>query len=727
MKSINLKKSVVIYSWVIVTLLAILCMRLAIVQLFHNEIYQTQAKDNLLRLVSIKPPRGEIYASNGEVLAANQLVYTLTFSPMGVPNQKEVIADLTETVQKYYPEITAEIIEEKVDQQKYRLFESVVLIRDISWDLVVEIEENRQDFPGVNVNVEPLRQYPNASLAGHVLGYIHSINAEEIEAAQAEGFSYTLNSLIGKSGIEKQYEKELRGIEGARRVEVDAKNRPIRELVTLEPQQGNNIQLTIDMDLQKVMEKSLNEILISLQQQHPKAKVGSTVLIEVKTGKILAMASLPALNPEDWKGNISNELATYYFPQSEGYDPMEPGGAVNRAIQTTYPPGSTFKPITGMSVLEKDAVDPLAYVNCQGSYWVAPYIRCTGVHGNVNYYTAMAKSCNTYFQEMARRAGRDSLVRVAAEFGLGSRTGIDLPYERAGLLPTPEWKKEINAILTDRKYDNLRSNLDKKYEELLENAPNAEEKSKLEKQKNNEKIKLEAQYKIDYQFNTAWQQFDTFNMSIGQGSNDFTVLQLANYTATIANGGNYMKPYLVDKITSPSGKVIKNIEPERLRRVDIEPETIAETKRAMHEVTKPGGTAYHLFYHFPENIQVGAKTGTAETGRVGDDSKKEFHGVFIAFAPVDDPQVAFAGVVEYGSSGGGSAGHVAKALFEQYFGIHDHLAVPDAIQDNAAANIPANIPNEVPENIIDDIPSDILDDGPDNAEENNNMSPNNSE
>ncbi len=430
----------------------------------------------------------------------------------------------------------------------------------------------------------------------------------------------------------------------------------------------------------------MEEILLSLQREYPKAKVGSSVLLEVKTGKILAMASLPALNPEDWKGNISNELATYYFPQSEGYDPMQPGGATNRAIQTTYPPGSTFKPITGMSVLEKGEVDPRNdYVNCQGAYWVAPYIKCTGVHGNVNYYSAMAKSCNTYFQEMGRRGGRDSLIRVASEFGLGSRTGIDLPYERAGLLPTPEWKKEINAILTNRKYDNLRSNLEKKYEELEKNTQNTEEKDKLTRQKNNEKAVLEAQYKIDYQFNTTWQPFDTFNMSIGQGYNDFTVLQLANYAATIANGGNFMKPYVVERITSSSGKVIRSIEPELLRRTDVKAETIAETKRAMLEVTRPGGTAYHLFYDFPDNIQVAAKTGTAETGRAADNAKKDFHGVFIAFAPVDDPQIAFAGIVEYGSSGGGSAGYVARALFQQYFGLFDHL------DTNGIVEVPDNL------------------------------------
>ncbi|HZK44147.1 MAG TPA: penicillin-binding transpeptidase domain-containing protein [Syntrophomonadaceae bacterium] len=678
MKPLDLKKGIKIYTWIIIALLAVLCIRLAIVQLFYNDIYQTQAKENSLRLVSIKPPRGEIYASQDEILAANELVYTLNFSPVGVQNQEEVITKLVEKVNKYYPNLSVESIIEKVEMQQIRLYESVVIMRDISWDLVVELEENRQDYPGVNISVEPLRYYPNGSTAGHLLGYIHSISPEEIQVAKEAGFNYTLNSLIGKSGVEKQYEEELRGIEGARRVEVDARNRPIRELITLEPKPGNNLYLTVDMNLQKVMEKSLNEVLENLQKGYPKAKVGSAVLLEVKTGKILAMASSPALNPDDWKGNISNELAAYYFPQVEQYDPLQPGAAMNRAIQNTYPPGSTYKPITGMAALERGGANPLAYeVNCQGKYWIAPYIRCTKVHGNVNYYSAMARSCNTYFQEMGRRATKDGLIHVSAEFGLGSKTGIDLPFERSGLLPTPEWKKEINAILTDRKYDNLRKKLEEKYEPLLVNSGNEQEKEELERLKKNEKSKLEAQYQIDYQFNTTWQPFDTFNMSIGQGASTYTVLQLANFTATIANGGDYMQPYIVERITSSTGKDLKTMQPVVTRKVDIKPESIAETRRAMHETTKPSGTAYHLFHHFPDNIQVGAKTGTSETGRIIDDAKKDFHGAFIAFAPVDDPQIAFAGVIEYGRSGGGSAGYIAQALFEQYFGVKDHLNQED--------------------------------------------------
>lgn len=668
----KLKKNLMIYSYVVIGLLAILCIRLAFVQLVQNDVYQTQAKENRIRLVTMRAPRGEIYTRDGQVLAANELVYTLSLSYLGVQNQDAVLEKLVEIIDDYYPEVTLDFIKDKIEGQKFRLFEPVTIMRDIPWDLVVKLEESRQSFPGVEVTVEPLRYYPQGSLAGHVLGYIHSISQEEIN--QTEDVKYSINSLIGKSGIEKQYEKDLRGVDGARRVEVDSRGRPVKELVTLNSKPGNNLYLTIDMKLQKVMEKSMQDTLKTLQKSYPKAKVGSAVLLNVKTGQVLAMTSSPALNPDDWKGSLDSTEANYYLPQGD-YNPLNPGAALNRAIQASYPPGSTFKPITGMAALESGNMNPVNdYVNCGGRYWIAPYIKCTGKHGNVNYYSGMAHSCNTYFQEMGRRAGNNEIIKIANEFGLGQKTGIDLPHETSGLLPTPAWKKQLNDLLINRKYDELRKELEKKYDRLLASAQTEEEKERILKDKKNEKAALEARYDIDYQFDTKWQPFDTFNMSIGQGSNYYTVIQLANYVATIANGGQLMKPYLVERIESPAKKVIKEFKPEVVRKVDVSQNTLAETRRAMLAVTQKGGTAHFLFTNFPAHIQVGAKTGTAETGRAGDNPRREFHGVFVAFAPFDNPEIAFAGVVEYGYSGSTSAGYVAKAVFEQYFGIVDHLA-----------------------------------------------------
>jgi len=685
MKAEQYKLRLRILSGVVILLLSVLLIRLAVLQLFYNDLYQTQAKENSIRLVSVKAPRGEIYTRDGETLASNKLVYTLNLSSLESNQDEEVIERLVQLLNKHYPEITVESINEKIELQKFRLYEPVTIIRDIPWELVVHIEENRSIYQGVMITVEPLRSYPQGELAGHLLGYIHSINPQELSAES--GKEYTLNSLIGKSGIEKSYERYLRGKDGARRIEVDARNVPIpvQEQITLEPEPGYNLYLSIDMKLQKVLDQSMSQVLTTLQGSYPKAKVGSAVVMNVKTGEILAMTSMPPINPDDWKGNLASSKVDYYYPQGK-YDPLNPGAEQNRAIQATYPPGSTFKPITGMAALDKGALNSVYdSVNCGGAYWIAPYTRCTGVHGNMNYYNGMAKSCNTFFQEIGRRATKDEIIRVADQFGLGSKTGIDLPDESQGLLPTPAWKKEINAILTDQKYDHLRKELNNKYELLLKEAANSDERDKIERQRHNEEVKLEAQYNIDYNFDTTWQSFDTFNMSIGQGYNNYTVIQLANYTATIGNGGQLMQPYIVKRIVEPNGKTIQEFKPKVIHRVDVSSQTIAETKRAMLAVTQPGGTAHFLFYQFPPEIQVAAKTGTAQTGRQGDIAMKEFHGVFIAFAPFDDPEIAFAGVVEYGYSGGGSAGLVCRDVFEQYFGIKNHLTEEEPIVSNQKA------------------------------------------
>ncbi len=672
MKQLELKTKLKIYAYIIIGLLAVLCVRLAVVQLFYSDEYQTKAKENRIRLVSIKAPRGEIYDRNGETLAANQLVYTLSLTYPGVIDQDQLVERLAVLLNRYYPEVTVSFIKDKIAMQKFRLFEPVVIMRDIPWDLVVKLEEDRQSLPGVAVTIEPLRVYPQETLAGHVLGYIHSINPEELAAASEK---YNLNSLIGKSGIEKQYETELRGKDGARRVEVDAQGRPVGERDTLDPVPGNNLTLTLDLKLQTVMENSMESNLTRIQKDFPKAKVGSAVLMDVKTGEILSMCSSPAMRPDDWKGNISSQLASYYFPQGSAYNPLEPGAALNRAIQVTYPPGSTFKPVTGMAALESGAIDPLNdYVNCKGAYWIDPYIPCTGVHGNMNYYSGMANSCNVYFQEMGRRAGNEAIIRVAQDFGLGVKTGIDLPFEAQGLVPTPAWKKELNALLVNREYDSLRKQLEDKYSQLESGAVGADAVNALENRKKNEKAQLEEQYRINYNFKTNWQAYDTFNMSIGQGANHYTIMELVDYVATIANGGDLMRTHILETVKTPDKKVITEFKPELIHHVSVAALTLAETKRAMVQVTQPGGTAAFLFNDFPPAIQVGAKTGTAETNRVGDNKNSEFHGVFIAFAPADNPTVAFAGVIEYGQHGSESAGWVAKAVLEQYFGLKDHFA-----------------------------------------------------
>ncbi len=243
MQTQSLQSRLKLYIYAICALLVLLGVRLAIVQIFYTDEYQTKASENRIRLLPILASRGEIYDRNGEILAANKLVYTLSLSYLEGNQLKEIVGQLVELLQPYYPEMTVALIEEKIELQKYRLYEPVVIMRDIPWELVVKIEETRQELPGVAVNIEPLRVYPQDTTAGHVLGYIHSINAEELASS---GEKYSINSLIGKSGVEKMYESQLKGKDGARRVEVDAQGRPVGELVTMSTVPGKDLTLTLE-------------------------------------------------------------------------------------------------------------------------------------------------------------------------------------------------------------------------------------------------------------------------------------------------------------------------------------------------------------------------------------------------------------------------------------------------------------------------------------------------
>lgn len=646
---------------IVIAIFSLMFLRLGMLQIAQAYKYQAQSDENKTRKIVVPAPRGEILARDGEKLAKSKLVYTVSIAYLGLKNQDEVVERLAALLAD--PKITPDYINGLIKERQYRLFEPIIVKRDVPRPVVEAIEERRQELPGVNIEVEPMRDYPYQSLAGHVLGYVREISREELEKYQDR--NYRPGDQIGKTGLEKTYEEYLRGQDGFKLVEVNVNGRPVRDMMTILPVQGNSIVTTIDYKLQETLEKSMDTVLQQVQEKYPKAKAGAAVVIDVKTGGILAMASRPALDPNDFTGVMLQEKADLYYRSS-------PAGIINRAIQGVYPPGSTFKPVTGMAALESGNLDPEHfYVDCTGRYWLSPYIKCWEVHRKTDLFKALSRSCNTFFQEAARRAGIDLLVKVGKEFGLGSATGIDLPSEASGLLPSPEWKKELNTKRIDAKYEKLEQQLEEKYDKLLSEAGSVDERNTLLKKKEQEKKLLQEKYRIEFNFDTTWQPFDTYNLSIGQGSNSFTPLQLANYVATLANGGNRMQPYLVSRIVAPDGKVLKEFEPRVLNKVSVSPETMSLIRQGMTTVTQPGGTAYSLFRDFPPEIKVGAKTGTAQTGRSGDDRNKDFHGVFIAFAPADDPQIAFAGLIEYGYHGSTSAGYIARDVFKQYFGIKD--------------------------------------------------------
>ena len=657
-----LERTLRLYTWVIIAIFAVLFVRIAWLQLVRTELYRMQAQSNIVRWIPEPASRGEITDKNGLVIATSRPVFNLSLNYLGLQEDTDVIIQrLVEIVND--PAITFDSIKSMIASQNNRLFEPIIIKRDIPIELVSAIEERRRELAGVNIDAQPQRAYNYGTLAGHLLGYVHSIK-EELEQPGFE--AYGLGDLVGKTGLEKTYEQYLRGKNGFEQVEVTAKNRPVGQINSIPAVAGNNLVLTIDLKLQQAMEKSFDDTLAKVQREHPKAKAGAAVLLDVNTGKVLAMASRPILNPDDFNGKpLNQEQVDYYFRNI-------PTALNNRVIQGVYVPGSTFKPVTGMAGLESGFLLPTEYVTCTGKYWNAPYIKCWSVHGKVNFYSAMAGSCNVYFQEMARRAGIAQIGRVGFEFGLGRPTGIDLPFESSGLLPSLEWQNKEYTLRADRinkRIDEKIASIETEYNQKVDNALSESEKASIQRELTGQKKIWEQERKIQLDHYTVWHDWDTFNTGIGQGYNQYSIIQLANMVATIANGGSRYKPYTVEKIIDPDGNIIKSFEPEMLYKTTVKAETIAETKKAMLAVTAPGGTAYYLFSKFPEDIKVGAKTGTAQPGREGYVKNKDFDGLFLAFAPADNPQIAFAGVIEHGYSGSGSIGLVAKAVFEEYFGL----------------------------------------------------------
>ncbi|QRN86110.1 penicillin-binding protein 2 [Clostridia bacterium] len=661
----------------IVVVFSLLGVRLFYLQIQTNEMFADRAERNTLRFVEVEATRGDIVGNDGYVYATSKPSYVVTLAYLADDDEREVaITNLAECLEKYgYSE---EDIREKVSGNA-RKFEPTE-IASMPWgleavEMVSELSERRESLPGVVIKTVPIRSYPLGPVAGHIIGHTGSISEAELEIVDPE--IYDMNDKIGKSGVERTYEifdtaddyYGLKGNKGIQKYQVDAASRPMQEMdYSIEPIPGDTVVLTIEHDIQVAMENAMDTVIQEIyDNENEKAGSAAGVLIEVDTGKILAMASRPTFNPEDFVDGLTQEEVDYYYRNE-----MRP--EINKAVASAYPPGSTFKMLTGMAYLENSNYSPSYSINCTGAYWEKPYISCSKVHGRTNYYEAVAESCNTFFQFAGQTAGIEKIAELATEFGLGVDPGLtDLPSVSEGFQANPENKFELQESYLNMRLKRYQNQYEEKVEEINQQEISLEEKQDLLDQALKEKEASDKWAEGNFAFEKNWQAYDTFNTSIGQGMNNFTMLQLANYTATLANGGTRYRPYLVERIESPEGGLVWQSEPEVLQKVTVSEENMEITRKGMLAVTQPGGTSYYLYRDFP--IEVAGKTGTAQTGRTGDDKNSEFHGVFVAFAPYDDPQVAFAGIVEYGQHGGSSAGMVARAVFAEYFGEEDYKDV----------------------------------------------------
>ena len=651
------------YSVAVFFVIGILLAKLGWMQLVENEYYTSRADAQRTRLMTITAARGDISTSDGVVLVTDHSSYQVTVDYLAVREngkyKEDVIVLLAELLED--ETITAEKIMEICDANKGYLYKPIVIKKDLDIASVSRIEAHRELLPGVNIESVPDRTYMHGTLASHVLGYIGLVSQEELDSqAQAQdagdenATNYKMGDYVGKVGVEKYYDEYLRGVNGYREVEVNAAGRPVSDTETVNPQNGDNLVLTIDYDLQLALETAMDETIarLQLQARSDKAGAGAGVLLDVNTGKVLAMVS----RPDD---NITQQ---------------------NRAIQGRYVPGSTFKPVTAVAALESGVITDTEKIFNPGRYWEKPYIKTTAPIGYYNLYNGMALSDNVYFQELGNRAGIDNIAKYGKMLGLDGPTGIDLAYENKGArategLPTPEKRqlyqeKEVanQAALWDKKI----AEAEERFAQELANATTEEEKAKIERRRRSTIAVYQSEKIINMNWHSEWHAADTFNVSIGQGRQNYTPLQLAVYASALANGGTVYQPYIVDKVVDNDGNVIMQNEPVIKQQADISAETIKKVREAMCRVTAPGGGAYGLFAQFPSEIRIAAKTGTAQPGRSGYivGNKQYYDGLFICYAPADDPQVAFACVMEYGYSGSGSAGYVAKAVLEEYFALN---------------------------------------------------------
>ncbi len=670
----TVERNLKIFMALVSVIFLVLISRLAYMQLVQVQQFKTMSDENRIKLVTIPAPRGEIKDKNGKVLVKDRPVYSVSIVYLGLKDQEEkVVARLAGILGINKNEIIAAINDKKV-----RKFEPIKIVKDASLEVVARIAENRKELPGVEVSVEPMRQYVNKEFAPHVLGYVREIKEDQLAKNKDQG--YSMGDRFGQAGLENAYEKYLRGVDGDQQVEVDRNQHPVRELAIKGSTPGNNLILNLDARVQKAAEQALDNILLKLQKgegydkKYPNARAGAVVLMDVKTGKVLAMASKPGYDPNIFNGKLSEAQFDIL------YNPNNLFPAFNNRAMMAYAPGSTYKMVTAAAVLETKKATPEQTVRDPGSvYLFGRAYKCwkPSGHGTVNLMRAIQVSCNVYFYQMGVRAGVQNLAKYSWEFGLGKLTGIDLPdkEEQTGRVPNPEWKKKFNdnEKRFNKKWDAKVARLEEKYGRLLAGVTSERERKSLLRQKERDLKDIAQQRRVAYKWDVEWRDYETVIMAIGQGDSLYTPLQMARYIAVIANGGKLYKPYLVDRVLDYKGNPVEQFKPEVTSNVAVSPETLAHIRRGMRAVTEPGGTAAGIFRGFP--IAVAGKTGTAQTGVDKNKNPRDNHGWFVGFAPYENPQVAVAAVVEFGGSGGSTAGVVSRDVLAAYFNIDTSKAI----------------------------------------------------
>jgi len=597
------RRRVIVIGLVVLTAFGLLCMRLVYLQVVRHEDLAEQAESNRTAIVPVVPNRGLILDRNGITLASNYSAYTLEITPSKAGNLEGTIDALTEVLE-ISPRDRRRFKRLREDS---RSFDSVPIRTRLSDEEVARFAAQRYRFPGVEIKARLFRNYPHGELASHVLGYIGRINQAEKTAMEdwedEDLANYKGTEYIGKLGIEQSYEKTLHGQTGVEQMETSAGGRAVRRLAAHPATPGNTVMLSLDIKLQKLVEDMYGE------------RRGALVAFDPKTGEILAFVSKPTFDPNLFVEGIDSES---WKELSESLDkPL-----LNRALRGTYPPGSTYKPFMALAALQTGKRGPSVVVNDPGyfNFGGHRFGSPEGNIGGVDMRRSIQLSSNIYYYSLANEMGVDLIHDSMKPLGFGQITGIDINGEVRGVLPSTEWKR---------------------------NAYRRPEQKK-------------------------WYAGETISLGIGQGYNTFTMLQLAQATAIVADGGVKHRPHLVLAIRDTVTGEVKPVAQPPAEKLGYKPADVAVIREGLTAVVT-SGTARGVFAG--AGYQAAGKTGTAQAVGMAQNTKynakaleehQRDHALFMAFAPVNDPKIAVALIVENAGWGAGAAAPIARRVFDYW-------------------------------------------------------------
>ncbi len=590
---------VAILGGIALTMFAIIFFRLWFLQVLSGDKYRAQANNNRIRDVGVPAPRGDIVDRNGRVLVDNRVSIAVQVDARKLPPAGPRRASVYRRLGQIIGETPGQIDREVRRQTKLVPYAPATVKSDASREVYSYLFERQDSFPGVTVSRVYLRQYPFATVGAHMFGTVGQISPDQLKLLKFKGVQQ--GTIVGQDGIEYTYDRYLRGRDGATRVQIDSLGRPTGELSLREPAQGKNLKLSIDFALQREGQQAISGLGNGR---------GAFVALDPRNGEVLALGSAPTFNPNEFAKPLSEARYQALTSQANG------APLLNRAIRGEYPTGSTFKLITSVAGLQSGAFTPDTIIDDPGSIQIGNIVfqNSGGTpHGSIALREALQVSSDVFFYTLGARMnnnGRQALQTWAHRLGIGRRTGIDLPGEFAGLLPTPAWRDQLfRKHLTDR----------------------------------------------------PWSVGDSVNLAVGQGDLQATPLQMAVAYATVANGGRVVTPHIGLEVDDTAGRVLQTVQPGASRNIHLDPSNRQAILDGLHQAaSQPGGTSADVFAGFPH--QVDGKTGTAERPGQADQSW------YIAYAPDPVKPIVVAVTVEQGGFGAEAAAPATRLILSQWFG-----------------------------------------------------------